>query len=307
MGDSITEMFRALFYGLVEGVTEWLPISSTGHIILVSAIPGFDLSNKFSPSFWDFFMVIIQLGAILAVIFKFFKKLNPLSIKLQKDERKSIWKMWLKIIIGCIPAGVAGILIELLLTDEQNKILNSPIVVAIALIVYGILFIVIEELQKRKEKAYKKSLEAQSLPANPYPYKYQTTESLSYLTVFYIGLFQMLSIIPGTSRSGVTILSALILGSSRIAATEFSFFLSIPIMVGASAVKLYSFIKSGVTLTADMNIYLWFGIISSFVVSIFVVKFLMNWVKKHNFEGFGYYRIALGVLIVGLFAGGVIA
>lgn len=307
MGDSITEMFRALFYGLVEGVTEWLPISSTGHIILVSAIPGFDLSNKFSASFWDFFMVIIQLGAILAVIFKFFKKLNPLSIKLQKDERKSIWKMWLKIVIGCIPAGIAGILIQLLLTDEQNKILNSPIVVAIALIVYGILFIVIEELQKRKEKAYKKSLEAQSLPANPYPYKYQTTESLSYLTVFYIGLFQMLSIIPGTSRSGVTILSALILGSSRIAATEFSFFLSIPIMVGASAVKLYSFIKSGVTLTADMNIYLWFGIISSFVVSIFVVKFLMNWVKKHNFEGFGYYRIALGVLIVGLFAGGVIA
>lgn len=307
MNDAINDVLKALFYGLIEGVTEWLPVSSTGHIILVSAIPGFNLETRFSSTFWDFFMVIIQLGAILAVLFKFFKRLNPLSIKLQKDERKSILKMWLKILIGCLPAGIAGILLEVLLNDAQKRVLNSPIVVAIALIVYGILFIVIEELQKRKEKAYLQSLKAQSLPASPYPYKYKTTESLTYLTVFYIGLFQMLSIIPGTSRSGVTILSALILGSSRVGATEFSFFLSIPIMIGASAVKFVSFLRSGATLTPSMNLYLFFGILSSFLVSIYVVKFLMGWVKKHDFEGFGYYRIALGVLIVGLFAGGVIA
>lgn len=303
----MNDVIKALFYGLVEGVTEWLPVSSTGHIILVSAIPGFNLESRFGSAFWDFFMVIIQLGAILAVILKFFKKLNPLSLKLTKENRNSIWKMWLKIIIGCIPAGLAGVLLEILLNDEQTKMLNSPIVVACTLIIYGVFFIIMERYQKKKQKEYLKSLAGQNLPANPYPYKYQSTESLSYLTCLYIGLFQMLSIIPGTSRSGVTILSALLFGASRSAATEYSFFLSIPIMLGASLIKLISFIKDGTVLTASMNIYLWFGIISAFLVSLVVIKKLMGWVKKHTFEGFGYYRICLGAVIVVLFCCNVIA
>ena len=187
----MNDVIKALFYGLVEGVTEWLPVSSTGHIILVSAIPGFNLESRFGSAFWDFFMVIIQLGAILAVILKFFKKLNPLSLKLTKENRNSIWKMWLKIIIGCIPAGLAGVLLEILLNDEQTKMLNSPIVVACTLIIYGVFFIIMERYQKKKQKEYLKSLAGQNLPANPYPYKYQSTESLSYLTCLYIGLYQI--------------------------------------------------------------------------------------------------------------------
>lgn len=302
MADSITDVFKALFYGLIEGITEWLPVSSTGHIILASALPGMDLESRFGTAFWDFFMVIIQLGAILAVIMKFFKRLNPFPLDLTRDERKSIWVMWLKIIIGCVPAGIAGVLLELLLNDEQSKAFNSPIVVACTLILYGVLFIILERYQKKKERGYRKSLEGQNLPANPYFYKYEDVNNLSYLTCLYIGLFQMLAIIPGTSRSGVTILSAMFLGCSRTVSTEYSFFLSIPIMVGASLVKLVSFVKSGTTLTYDMNIYLWFGIISAFVVSLFAVKLLLGWVKKHTFEGFGYYRIVLGGVIVVLFA-----
>lgn len=306
MNQSITDLFQALFYGLVEGITEWLPISSTGHIILVSSIPGYDLQARFGASFWDFFMVVIQLGAILAVIVKFFKKLNPLPVKMEKEQRIAILKIWLKILIGCLPAGIAGILIEVLLDDAQKAMLNSPLVVAIPLVLYGILFVLLERWQRKKENRFKETVKGSSLPANPYPYRYPTTSSLSYLTVLYIGLFQILSIIPGTSRSGVTILSALYLGASRTVAAEFSFFLSIPIMIGASAVKLFSFARSGTPLTYDMNIYLWFGVISAFLVSLAVVKLLMNWVKKHDFELFGYYRIALGILIFGLFLGNVI-
>lgn len=302
MSESINDVFKALSYGLIEGITEWLPVSSTGHIILASSIPGFNLESRFGTSFWDFFMVIIQLGAILAVIMKFFKRLNPFPLDLTKEERKSIWIMWLKILIGCVPAGVAGVLLELLLNEEQSKILNSPIVVACTLILYGVLFIILERFQKRKEKNFYQSLEGQGLPANPYPYRYATTDNLSYLTCLYIGLFQMLAIIPGTSRSGVTILSAMFLGCSRTVSTEYSFFLSIPIMLGASLVKLVSFVRSGTVLTSDMNIYLWFGVISAFVVSLVAVKILLNWVKKHTFEGFGYYRIALGAIIIVLFA-----
>lgn len=302
MSESITDVFKALFYGLIEGITEWLPVSSTGHIILASALPGMDLEYRFGTAFWDFFMVIIQLGAILAVITKFFKRLNPFPLGLSKEERKSIWVMWLKILIGCVPAGIAGVLLELLLNEEQNKVLNSPIVVACTLILYGVLFIILERYQKKKERDYRKSLEGQGLPANPYLHKYEDVNDLPYLTCLYIGLFQMLAIIPGTSRSGVTILSAMFLGCSRTVSTEYSFFLSIPIMVGASLVKLVSFVKSGTSLTYDMNIYLWFGIISAFVVSLFAVKLLLDWVRKHTFEGFGYYRIALGAVIVVLFA-----
>lgn len=306
MTDAITEVFRAVVYGILEGITEWLPVSSTGHMILLSAIPGFNLNSKYGSNFWNLFLVIIQLGAICAVIMKYFKRLNPLSRKLSKDDRKSIWKMWLKIIIACIPAGVVGVLLELLLTDAQSAILNSPIVVSITLIAYGIIFIIIERLQKKKEKDYQKKLESQSLPANPYPFKYESTESLSYKTCLFIGLFQMLAIIPGTSRSGITIIAAMLLGASRGVSAEFSFFLSIPIMVGASLVKIISFARSETVLTSEMNIYLSFGIIAAFVVSIFVVKFLLEWVKKHTFEGFGYYRIALGVLMIVLIATNVV-
>lgn len=298
--DPISETLKAIIYGIVEGVTEWLPISSTGHMIILSTIPGFNVEQNYGTAFWNFFLVIIQLGAILAVCFKFFKKLNPLSVKRTKEEKKSIWKMWLKIIIGCLPAGIVGVLMEVLLPENVNKVLNSVIVVATTLIVYGVLFIILETFNKKKYKEFVSSNNQGAL------YKFETVEDIDYKYALYIGLFQLLALIPGTSRSGITILSALLLGASRTAAMEFSFYLSIPIMIGASLVKAYSFIKSGTVITSNMMLYLIFGILTSYLVSILVINTIMKWIKKHSFIGFGYYRIAVGVILVGLIIGGVI-
>jgi len=275
-------------------------------MIILSAIPGLNIESTYGTSFWNFFLVIIQLGAIMAVCFKFFKKLNPLSRKRTKEERKNIFIMWLKIIIGCLPAGIIGVLMEVLLPEKVNSALNSVIVVASTLIVYGILFIVLERINKYRVKKYVASLGQNEKSNASYPYKFLEVESIDYLTALYIGLFQLLALIPGTSRSGITILSALLLGASRTAATEFSFYLSIPIMIGASLVKLISFIRSGTSLTSYMIIYLVFGIITAYLVSLVVINTLMKWIKKHTFEGFGYYRIAIGVVLVGLIIGNVI-
>lgn len=306
INDPIIEMLKAIIYGIVEGVTEWLPISSTGHMIILSAVPGFNLEQTYGTAFWNFFLVIIQLGAILAVCFKFFKQLNVLSIKNTREEKKEKWKMWAKILIGCIPAGIIGILMEKFLPENANKALNSVLVVSIALILYGLIFIGLERYNKYKYKKHVNSLNFGKEKEVVYPYKYPTATKFSYLTALYIGLFQLLALIPGTSRSGVTIVSAMLLGASRTAAAEFSFYLSIPIMIGASLVRAYSFVKSGTALTSNMMIYLIFGILTAFLISVVVINTLMKWVKKHTFEGFGYYRIAAGILLLGLFLGHVI-
>ena len=307
MQNPLDAAVKAIVYGILEGLTEWLPVSSTGHMIILNAIPGFDLQTVYGRDFWEFFLVVIQFGAILAVIWKFFKKLNPLSDNNTKEHNRKVWLTWLKILIGCLPAGIAGVLLELLLPDGVTDSLNSVPVVASMLLLYGAAFVLIERLNKKKARDFQLSLAREGLdPNTPYPYKYQTVGSFGYLTVFYIGLIQMLSIIPGTSRSGVTILGALLLCSSRGAAAEFRFYLSIPIMLGATLVKGISFYRSGTILSNNMIVYLFFGVLTAFLVSLVVIGKLMQFVKKHSFEGFGYYRLGLGALLVILFAIGLI-
>lgn len=309
MENPLIEAIKAIIYGIVEGLTEWLPVSSTGHIIIVSAIPGFDVQSTYGDAFWEFFLVVIQFGAICAVIWKFFKRLNPLSDNNTKEKNKAIWIMWLKILIGCLPAGIIGVLLEVLLPDSAKaSFYDNVAIVTSMLILYGVIFVIIERFNKYKAKKYVSSLkDAGKDPNTPYPYKFRNVEDIDYLTALYIGLIQVLSIVPGTSRSGVTILGALALGASRTAAAEFSFYLSIPVMVGATLVKGYSFYGSGVTISNNMVVYLFFGTITAFVVSIFVINFLMKFIKKHTFEGFGYYRIAAGIVLASLLGAGIIS
>lgn len=309
MENPLIEAIKAIIYGIVEGLTEWLPVSSTGHIIIVSAIPGFDVSSTYGDVFWEFFLVVIQFGAICAVIWKFFKKLNPLSDRNTKEKNKAIWIMWLKILIGCLPAGIIGILLEEFLpTAAKSAFYDSVPLVTSMLILYGVLFVIGERFNKYKAKKYVSSLREKGKdPNTPYPYKFRNVEDIDYLTALYIGLIQVLSIVPGTSRSGVTILGALALGASRTAAAEFSFYLSIPVMVGATLVKGYSFYESVVTISNNMVVYLFFGTITAFAISILVINFLMKFIKKHTFEGFGYYRIAAGIVLASLLGAGIIA
>lgn len=261
------DMIKVIIIGIVEGITEWLPISSTGHMILVNEI----LNINFTESFEEVFLVVIQLGAIAAVGVLFFKKLNPF-VK-DKEKRDQILRTWIKIVIATIPAGIIGVLFDEWLNDK----LYNFIVVAIMLIMYGILFIVVERRMSDKKT---------------------TTNSiydLSYKTALFIGLFQVLALIPGTSRSGVTIIGALILGTSRFVATEFSFFLSIPVMVGASFYKL---IKVGFDFSSFEWAMMVVGLITAFIVSFFSIRFLVDFVKKHTFKVFGYYRIGLGLIVL---------
>ena len=291
----------AALYGLVEGITEWLPISSTGHMILLSAIPGlniasYDVGNN-SQDVFEFFLVVIQLGAILAVIVRFFSQLNPLSVP-KGEQRKDVGRIWLRILIGCIPAGIAGILMEVLLPDAAEEALNSPIVVGCALLLYGVFFVVLERYLKHKKT--KLGVEKKSL------FRYENVERIPLLTCLYIGLIQILSLIPGTSRSGVTILSALLFSCTRSAAAQYSFYLSIPIMIGASLVSGIGFFVKGGTISGLGWTFIGSGILISFLVSILVVSALVKWIKSHTFEGFGYYRILVGALVIGLFVGGII-
>jgi len=276
----ILDAINALFYAIVEGITEWLPISSTGHLILYENF--FPFSNNVSNEFMGMFEYLIQLAAILAIVCLFFNRLNPFSRKIIYEERKDIWHLWFKVVFACLPAIVA----YLLFNDIIEQYLETPVSIAIMLVVYGILFIIVENLF---EKGTLKT-------------KVETIDNLSYKTAFLIGCFQVLSIIPGTSRSGATILGAMILCCSRTVSAEFSFFLAIPAMVGTSALKcLDLFLENGVNFSINEIIVMVVGMVAAFVVSLLCAKFLMNFIKKHNFKIFGYYRIILGVILLILF------
>lgn len=265
----IIEILKVIILGIVEGITEWLPISSTGHMILVDEF----IQLNANADFKEMFFVVIQLGAILAVVLLYFNKLNPFSPKKNLKQQKETWDIWFKVIVGCIPAAILGVLFD----DWFNEHFYNGTVVALALIIYGIAFIVVEKRNTQKS------------------FTIQSFKQLDYKTALYIGLFQCLSLIPGTSRSGSTILGAMILGTSRFVATEFSFFMSIPIMFGASFLKLLGF---GLSFQADELLYLILGMVVAFVVSVFAIRFLIKYLKQNDFKVFGYYRIGLGVLVL---------
>lgn len=268
------ELLKAIVLGIVEGITEWLPISSTGHMLLLDQFMTLDLSQEFK----NMFFVVIQLGAILAVITLYFHKLNPFSPKKTSVQKKETLGLWLKVIVACIPSAVFGVFLDDLLEEK----LSTPVIIAAALIVYGVLFIVIENWNKRRRP------------------KVGTLAELSYQTALFIGLFQVLSMIPGTSRSGATIIGAILIGTSRTVAAEFTFFLAIPTMFGASLLRL---VKFGFHFTGEEIAVLAVGMVVAFVVSVLAIKFLMSYIKKHDFKAFGYYRIVLGAVVLVYFLG----
>lgn len=263
------EIIKAIIFGIIEGITEWLPISSTGHLILADEFINLNMTDTFK----EMFLVVIQLGAIMAVVLLYFNKLNPFSTKKSKTEKRETMGIWFKVIVGIIPAGVLGVLFD----DWLNEHFYNYIVVSIMLIVYGALFIVIENKNANKRP------------------KISTFQELDYGTAFKIGLFQALSLIPGTSRSGATILGGITLATSRPIAAEFSFFMAIPIMFGASFLKL---IKFGFDFTGMEIVILATGMIVAFIVSVISIKFLMRYIRDNDFKAFGWYRIALGVLVL---------
>lgn len=267
----LIEIIKSIIIGFVQGITEWLPISSTGHMILLDEFIKLNITR----SFLDLFLVVIQLGSILAVIYLYFNRLNPLSSKKNKLQKKETISLWLKVIVGCLPAGIIGFLFD----DFIHEKLYNPIIVSVILIFYGILFIVIESKNKN--------------------FSINKISELDYKTAFFIGFFQALALIPGTSRSGATIIGASILGASRNVAAEYSFFLAIPIMFGASGFKFLKYIiKVGLNFSATELSILFWGMLSAFLVSVLAIKFLINYIKNHNFKPFGYYRIALGIIVL---------
>lgn len=268
----IIEFLKAILFGIVEGITEWLPVSSTGHLILLNEF----ITLKVSPEFQSMFDVVIQLGAILAVIVLFFHKLNPFSPKKSPQKKKATWDLWFKVIVAIIPSGIVGILLD----DWMDAHLHNGIVVSLALILYGIAFIYVERLHAGKTPLVDR------------------VWSIDYKTAILIGAFQCLSLIPGTSRSGSTILGAIILGVGRSAASEFSFFMAIPTMLGASGIKLLKFMLSGVVITGTEIGVLIIGTVVSFLVSMVAIRALMAYVRKHSFSAFGVYRIILGAIVL---------
>ena len=268
---SFIEILKVVFLGIVEGITEWLPISSTGHMLLVDEFITLDMSDEFK----DMFFVVIQLGAILAVVLLFWKKMFPFQFR---DKSKPIvikktFSLWMKVVVACIP----GAVVTLLFDDYIEAHLHTPLVISLALIIYGIAFIIIEAWNKKRVPTTKR------------------VEDISYWTAFLIGLFQVLSIIPGTSRSGSTIVGALLIGVSRVAAAEFTFFLAVPVMFGLSAIKVLQF---GFSFTSAELVVLIVGSLVAFIVSVLVIKFLMGYIKKHDFTAFGWYRIILGIVVI---------
>ncbi len=267
----IINFIYAFFYGIVEGITEWLPISSTGHLIILERYLKF---TDVSDAFFEMFLVVIQLGAIIAVIVTFFNQLNP--FRKEDSIKKDVFYKWKLIFIGCLPAAICGFF----LNDFLDQYLYNDIVVSICLIVYGVIFIVVEHLIKKKK------------------FKYQEVTSFSLKTALIIGIGQVLSLIPGTSRSGITILSALLIGCNRESSLEYSFYLSIPIMIGASGLKIVKYFIEGNIFTLNEFMIILTGMISAFAISLLVVKYLMNFIKKHSFLSFGYYRIVLGIIVL---------
>ena len=270
---NLIELLKAVVFGIVEGITEWLPVSSTGHLILLEKF----LPLGISPAFYEMFQVVIQLGAILAVVLLFFQKLNPFSPRKDAVAKQNTWLLWGKVIVAVLPSAVLGLAFD----DWMDAHFYNYIVVSIALIFYGIAFLFVEKVRK-------------STPMD-------TVDAIDWKTALLIGCFQCLSLIPGTSRSGSTILGALLLGVSRSAGAEFSFFLAIPTMLGASALKLLKFLMEGITATATEWGVLAVGCVVSFLVSVLVIRGLMEYVRKRSFAPFGIYRIALGILVLGYF------
>ena len=266
------EILKAVLFGIIEGITEWLPISSTGHLILLEEI----VSLQVSEAFYEMFQVVIQLGAILAVVLLFFHKLNPFSPKKTEKQKTMTWSLWFKVIIAVLPSAVIGLLLD----DWLDEHLYNYIVVALTLVAYGVAFLLVE--QKNKDLKPKVS----------------SVYAIDMRTALLIGCFQCLSLIPGTSRSGATILGAILLGVGRSAASEFSFFLAIPTMLGASAVKVLKFMLDGTAVTGNELLILLVGCVVAFLVSLAAINGLMQYVKKNNFAIFGQYRIALGILIL---------
>ena len=276
----IIEILKAILFGIVEGITEWLPVSSTGHLILLDEF----VKLKVSAAFFEMFQVVIQLGAIFAVLVLFFHKLNPFSVKKGANEKKQTWDLWLKVVVAVLPSAVLGLLLD----DWMDEHLYNFVVVAIALIVYGVAFMLVERQNKRRKSGI------------------GNVHQIDYRTALLIGAFQCLSLIPGTSRSGSTILGGILLGVSRPAAAEFSFFLAIPTMLGASALKIvkygYECLK-GEALPPNITelVVLIVGCVVSFIVSMAVIRALMEYVRKRSFSAFGIYRIILGVVVIGYF------
>lgn len=270
----LIEILKAVLFGIVEGITEWLPISSTGHMILVDQFVHLNVSADF----YKMFEVVIQLGAIMAVVVLFWNKLWPFHMK----NEKPAWKdgslsMWLKIIVAVIPAAIIGVLFD----DKIDELFYHPVPVAIALIVVGVLFIVVETIMKGKKPSIR------------------NIGQITYKAAVIIGLFQVLAaVFPGTSRSGATIIGALLIGVSRATAAEFTFFLAVPVMFGASLLKVIKYIAAGVAMTGSELVILVIGTLVAFIVSVFVIKFLMSYIKKHDFKVFGWYRIVLGILVL---------
>lgn len=266
------ELLKVILFGIVEGFTEWLPISSTGHLILVQEL----IQLNQPEDFWNVFKVVIQIGAILAVVILYWGKLWPFSRTNSNTARRNIISLWIKIIIACIPAAVIGLPLD----DILDAYLSTPNIIAAMLIVYGIIFIVLEAHNRKKH-----------FPVN-------STNKLDYRTAVLIGLFQCLSLIPGTSRSGATILGAMILGCSRAVAAEFSFYLGIPVMFGAGFLKI---VKHGFDFTGAQIFILLFAMLVAFLVAMYTIKFLMKYIRKHDFTVFGYYRIVLGIIVLAYF------
>ena len=268
----LIEILKAIAQGLVEGITEWLPVSSTGHILLLDAA----WPMLGGAEFFDVFKVIIQLGSIMAVVVLYFHKLNPFSPKKTTAEKKGTWVLWSKVLVASIPAAIAGLALD----DLIDGVLSVPVVIAAALIVYGIAFIIMESRKNHTAKV-------------------ETVEDITYKHAFGIGAFQMLALIPGTSRSGSTILGASLLGTSRTAAAEFSFFMAIPVMLGASGLKVVKyFLLDGYTFSMWQWIILATATVVSFLVSLLVIRGLMAFIKKHSFKPFGWYRIVLGAIVL---------
>ena len=266
------EFLKAVLFGIVEGITEWLPVSSTGHLILLDEF----VKLQVSEAFYEMFQVVIQLGAILAVIVLFFQKLNPFSAKKDSVQKKDTWSLWFKVIVAVIPSAVIGLLLD----DWMDAHFYNYVVVAITLIVYGVAFLFVEKWNASRN------------------FRITEVSAIDYRTALLMGAFQCLSLIPGTSRSGSTILGAIILGVSRSAGAEFSFFMAIPTMLGASALKLLKFLMEGVSATSTEIMVLITGCVVSFIISLIVIKGLMEYVRKHSFSVFGVYRIILGAAVL---------
>ena len=267
---NILELLKVIFIGIVQGITEWLPVSSTGHMILADEF----VKLAVRPEFMEMFRVVIQFGSILAVVVLYFHKLNPFSPKKSKEENQGTLNLWGKVIVGVLPAAVIGLLLD----DWLDAMFYNPVTVATTLILYGVLFIWMENRNKHKQ------------------FQINKLEDLTYQTAFYIGCFQLLSLIPGTSRSGSTSLGAMLIGSSRYVAAEYSFFLAIPVMCGASLLKGLKFFLE-FSITMPELVLLMTGVLVAFLVSVVAIKFLMGYIKKHDFKAFGYYRIVLGLLV----------